>query len=598
MRTYTMRLLKLLLLLSVTLTQGNGLFAQNTLDLAGLDNTSPATVAYSLRKLSTSYAGFAIQVRRSNDNAIQNIGFGGNGDLDIAALTSFVGANNAFVTIWYDQSGNARNLTQGTASRQPWIVHSGVVDVENSRPFIRFYGHNGIDFDTDLLALSAEMTTTGHLVTVNKFASVAAGGAGFILGHTSIYDWHSQYPAGKLFHTSITSSSILNGLAWQNGIAVSPSLAVFNSSLMVNSIAPQSPSTSTRWNNIGSDRNGFHDVNLGGGYAELITFSTALASVARVSVEKNQASYFGITTGNYLERSGGLSSIASNQVNKFGRRGASSIGRNGETAPQNLPATPTTTNLALSSSTTANLTVTMSANDGSGTTAGICWGTSSNPTIAGTSTSVPVTGLSLTATMTSLTNGTTYYVRSYVTNALGTVYGNEMTFTHVSPGYAYQGGKVAYVYQPGDPGYVAGQVHGLIAASSDLGTTAIWGCAGINISGSEGIALGTGSANTASIIAQCGTAGIAARLCDNYLVTEGPSTYSDWFLPSMDELTQLFNNRVAIGGFSSNWFWSSSESISAPASSAQIRFFSSAGSVSPSYAKNTNVPRVRAVRYF
>ncbi len=49
--------------------------AQNTLNLVGLTASSPAASAYSLRKLSNSYAGNAIQVRRSNDNATQNIGF-------------------------------------------------------------------------------------------------------------------------------------------------------------------------------------------------------------------------------------------------------------------------------------------------------------------------------------------------------------------------------------------------------------------------------------------------------------------------------------------------------------------------------------------
>ena len=108
--------------------------AQNTLDLLGLTNATPAASAYSLRKLSTSYVGNAIQVRRSSDNTTQDIGFTGSGDLDTAALKTFVGANNGFVTIWYDQSGNARNLTQSTTSKQPSIINSGTVYRRNSKP--------------------------------------------------------------------------------------------------------------------------------------------------------------------------------------------------------------------------------------------------------------------------------------------------------------------------------------------------------------------------------------------------------------------------------------------------------------------------------
>jgi hypothetical protein len=53
----------------------------------------------------------------------------------------------------------------------------------------------------------------------------------------------------------------------------------------------------------------------------------------------------------------------------------------------------------------------------------------------------------------------------------------------------------------------------------------------------------------------CSEAGIAARLCGD-LVLGG---FSDWYLPSKDELNQLYINRVAIGGFASNGYWSSTE---------------------------------------
>lgn len=91
-----------------------------------LDTYPNAAVAYSLRKLRTDYSGSAIRVRRSSDNAEQNIGFNGN-DLDTASLLTFCGVGNGFITTWYDQSTNANNSTQATAATQAQIVASGAL---------------------------------------------------------------------------------------------------------------------------------------------------------------------------------------------------------------------------------------------------------------------------------------------------------------------------------------------------------------------------------------------------------------------------------------------------------------------------------------
>jgi len=63
------------------------------------------------------------------------------------------------------------------------------------------------------------------------------------------------------------------------------------------------------------------------------------------------------------------------------------------------------------------------------TVKGVCWSESANPTIADTKTTDGTGSASFTSNIVGLSEGTTYYVRAYATNEVGTAYGNELTFT-------------------------------------------------------------------------------------------------------------------------------------------------------------------------
>ena len=95
-----------------------------------------------------------------------------------------------------------------------------------------------------------------------------------------------------------------------------------------------------------------------------------------------------------------------------------------------------------------------------------------------------------------------------------------------------------------------------ISAESDQSTNAPWGCKGTFIGGLSG-QIGQGIANTAAIVAGCATAGIAARLA-NDLVLNG---FSDWFLPSVGELSEMRVklHNAGLGNFANHTYWTSFE---------------------------------------
>jgi hypothetical protein len=216
--------------------------------------------------------------------------------------------------------------------------------------------------------------------------------------------------------------------------------------------------------------------------------------------------------------------------------------------------TPSLTTTAMSgiTNTTASTGGNVSSDGGSVVSArGICYSTNANPTTANNVIAGGAGAGSFTSNLIGLTPNTTYYVRAYATNSLGTSYGNQITFTS-SPytlGQSFGGGNIFYI--DGSTGQ-----HGLIAATTDgpnSGNT-YWATNGFPPLVATATGYGTGSANTTALINAIGTSCIAAN-CRNY--TGGG--FNDWFLPSKDELSLMLQNKSYIGNINNGTYWSSSQ---------------------------------------
>jgi hypothetical protein len=169
-----------------------------------------------------------------------------------------------------------------------------------------------------------------------------------------------------------------------------------------------------------------------------------------------------------------------------------------------------------------------------------------------------------------------------------------------------EGGIVFYVDETGE--------HGLVAAMEDLteGATDLygwgingyeWGCLGENVIGADGQAIGTGYQNTMDIVNQgCVTdnGGITAAQAALDAEING---YSDWYLPSIDELYEMYSTigneglEGNIGGFDTSdfpYYWSSSESIN---TNAWVVNFSDGDSSFIYFIKDYTF-RVRVIRAF
>jgi hypothetical protein len=332
------KLILLLLLIVSQITQ-----AQNTLDIIGLSSMQPANVAFSVRKLSSTYTGplFRLLVGANYydvypDASVDQhfsmaskisaaISYSAPIASPTSASLSSLAITNAYVAIWYDQSGNANHLRNSNSTELPTIIYNGNITIEgpNNKPFLKWVGAS--NEYSKYLALTSSITNNGQVIIVNKFDQ-----DGFLLGDNNIftglggdgsYRWHSgpHLPTKRLFdEDGWANPSIKNGAIYQNGIACAGNLSTtYNQTLGINSVAPiNSRWEDTYWDNIGEERpvscNCHATQGDNSGYSEVLSFPSSLTNVQRATVETRQSAYFGISVPAFISITSPSNPLTSN----------------------------------------------------------------------------------------------------------------------------------------------------------------------------------------------------------------------------------------------------------------------------------------------
>jgi hypothetical protein len=265
-------------------------------DFTGLlDTYGSSAAAYSLRNLSSTYTGPLIRVRKDTTGQPEMDIYGDYyGNLDTVGLKNFVGAgNNGFVTVWYDQSGNARNATQTTAASQRRIVVSGTIQRENGKPVIIdgsvFSGYTITYFDVSQnwyvfstvkpSTVASQQVTIGHLGPGGVIGQIYLG---FGRSSRQYLTWYNAYLSNST-NALTTNQQLLT--YFKTGTTSNWSYGYFTNGAANGSFT-----------NSGNPPNITTNFGLGSFYSPMIEFIiyTSNQSSNRTGIENNINSYYSI----------------------------------------------------------------------------------------------------------------------------------------------------------------------------------------------------------------------------------------------------------------------------------------------------------------
>jgi hypothetical protein len=253
-----------------------------------LDDYQGAAAAYALRALNSLYTGPLVRVRRESDNAERDVRALYNGELDTSSLSSFSAGTNAYVAVWYDQSGNANNASQATTANQPKIYDASTGALVNSSAI-----PNAFFDQTHVLDSSFSASTSA----MSLFAITTWNGgrkALFILGRTNIFElrqWNVQ--DYYLFYGDGATEQVLTGGTTLQGYQlISTFKSSGNISTFVNSSADKTATGAL--DGAGVMKLGGPAQLSGTAYISAMIFYNADKSADRAGIESALNGYFNI----------------------------------------------------------------------------------------------------------------------------------------------------------------------------------------------------------------------------------------------------------------------------------------------------------------
>lgn len=465
--------------------------------------------------------------------------------------------------------GNYNNL-----SNKPFLFDGDYYTL-NNKPTLFNGDYNALS-NKPVLTLNGDITNNGNITTLaNSGVSSGTYGSGLAIPIISVdekgritsattsaispYSFPNKTHTQKIAMTSISTGTVIwcsdcgtrgqmqvyNGYEWTDLTGA----AGLTNSLSFGSISSTNISAATASITTTINSDGGNSITSRG-----VVWNTSINPTIALSTKTSS----GTGTGTFTASLSGLTASTVYYIRTYATNANGTVYGN-EISFTTTGITPSLTTTAASSTTISSfITGGNISSDGGNlvTYRGICWSTNANPTIndnkilSGTGTGT------FTITLSNLNVATTYYVRSFATNSAGTAYGNErvITTSYLTAGTTYLGGKIAYIFQSGDAGFVPGETHGFIIMEHKMGMTAVFGSDGTYYSdGGTTMAFGYGMQNTRSL------AGKSWNNFAKYIYNVSFHGYRDWYVPSYYEWNKIGPNWRYLG-IPNGYFHASSES--------------------------------------